>query len=206
MGRKKRQSEPTMDEDNDSTESCDENQNGFVCNHVAKGVDLPRIKKTIRTGLLTDCPECEKNPMENGSLEDDFEFDLSLWLCLRCGNQGCGRGKRKHALNHYNTPHSDCHSLCVNTTMWNVWCYECDNMINPNSKKKLLEAVEYLKKQSVVNQINRKPIVLEYSVIETDNFKNTNLPSHMNLDLPRVRGLSNLGNFLFFLLMMVFVA
>lgn len=198
MGRKKRQSEPNMDEDNDSTESCDENQNGFCCNHIAKGVDLSRIKKTIRNGLCTECPECEKNPLENGSLEDDFEYDLSLWLCLRCGNQACGRSKRKHALNHWRKPHSDCHALCVNTTMWTVWCYDCDNLINPSSKKKLLEAVEYLKKQTVIN-ISRKPIALDYPVIEKVEQTNSwDGPCHMNLDLPRVRGLTNLGNTCFF--------
>lgn len=204
MGRKKRQGEPNMDEDNDSTESCDENQNGYICNHIAKGVDLPKIKKVIRNGLYQECPECEKNPIENGSMDSDFEYDLSLWLCLKCGNQACGRSKRKHALSHWRKPHSDCHALCVNTTLWTVWCYDCDNMINPNSKKKLLEVVEYLKKQTVINNISKKPIPLDFPVIEpietTDNFKNISSSCHTNLDLPRVRGLTNLGKIHFTIL------
>nr|CAH7763379.1 unnamed protein product [Callosobruchus chinensis] len=66
---------------------------------------------------------------------DFIEYDQSLWLCLKCGNQACGRGRNKHALKHFDTPHSDSHALCVNTTVWSVWCYDCDDEVNISCKK-----------------------------------------------------------------------
>lgn len=119
MGKKSRQSDPSQNTD-DSTESCDENQNTAVCSHINKAVDLGGVKKMLaKTGLVNDCAMCIRTP-EN-ELNSDFEYDLSLWLCLKCGNQSCGRGKNQHAIQHWKTPHSDCHSMCVNTTVWSVW-------------------------------------------------------------------------------------
>lgn len=138
----KHQGDPNMD----TSDSDDENQN-VECSHINKAVDLQKIKKSLtRLGFFKDCEECKVLPAEAES--EDIDYDMTLWLCLKCGNQACGRGRKAHALKHYNTPHSDSHGMCVNTTIWSVWCYECDDEVNITCKKKLQEAVEYLKKQS----------------------------------------------------------
>ncbi|KAJ8916835.1 hypothetical protein NQ315_005842 [Exocentrus adspersus] len=151
MNKKKHQTDPNEDE---SSESFDENQNTVECNHINKAVDLQRVKKSLtRTGFLTDCEECKKLPTDNDS--GDIEYDLSLWLCLKCGNQACGRGRNKHAVKHYETPHSDSHAMCVNTTIWSVWCYDCNDDVNMSCKKKLQEVVEFLRKQAESNKIKQ---------------------------------------------------
>lgn len=78
---------------------------------------------------------------------------VQIILYFRCGNQGCSRYRNNHALKHHETPHSDSHALCINTSNWMVWCYECDNDINPSARKKLQEAVKMLK---VLAEGNRK--------------------------------------------------
>lgn len=43
------------------------------------------------------------------------------------------------------TPHSDCHALTLNTRSFEIWCYECDNEVKADSRKNLLECVEFVK-------------------------------------------------------------
>lgn len=153
MSKKKRQSDPDAN-DADLTDSPDENQNTVECPHIGKAVDLQRIRKALlKTGFLNDCDECKKNPgADDLEMNGDIEFDLSLWLCLKCGNQACGRARNQHALQHYNTPHSDSHAMCVNTTVWSVWCYDCDEEINITCRQKLLETIKNLKKMAEKNR------------------------------------------------------
>lgn len=163
MSKKKHQGDPNADE---STESGDENDNMTECRHINKAVDLQRVKKAlVRTGFSNDCEQClqmKKEVVEE--MEAEFEFENSLWLCLRCGNQSCGRMRNKHALQHFETPHSDSHAICVDTASWSVWCYDCDEVVNVTAKKKLLEAVEYLQKQTENKIVQSKPIALGYTV------------------------------------------
>lgn len=42
-------------------------------------------------------------------------------------------------------PHSDSHSLTMNTRSFEIWCYECDTEVKADSRKNLLECVEFVK-------------------------------------------------------------
>ncbi|EDX01119.2 ubiquitin carboxyl-terminal hydrolase 16 [Drosophila yakuba] len=132
------------------------------CQHIKKAVDAARLRRLLKsTGLLYECSQCQKlgktvgsgagsesGEGAGGSGGDpaDFEFDSTLWLCLKCGSQLCGRARHKHALEHYQTPHSDSHALAMNTRSFDIWCYECDMKICSNLRKNLLECVELVKK------------------------------------------------------------
>lgn len=164
MGKKKRQGDPN--ESDYSSDSHDENQNTSECVHIMRSVQLTQVKARLnKKGLATECEECKNNPIENCSdMNGFFEFDNSLWLCLQCGNQACGRYQNKHALKHYNTPHSDCHDICVNTTTWSIYCYKCDNEINVSFKKKLYECVDYIMKHYKPKETPVNKNILDYAV------------------------------------------
>jgi len=118
MVKKKRQSDAN---DDSSTDSSDEGPqqsptatatNGG-CQHIKKAVDTQRLRKQLKVaGIATDCVQCSKssqNDSEKGSnfIDDieamglEYEYDNTLWLCLKCGTQLCGRSKNQHALLHF---------------------------------------------------------------------------------------------------------
>ncbi|KAM3959632.1 LOW QUALITY PROTEIN: ubiquitin specific protease 16/45 [Aphomia sociella] len=223
MVKKKRQSDPTENGD-ESTESCDENVKS-ACPHIAKAIYLTKLKKSLNGGFEKECAECKSSSKTEVS-DPDFEEDLTLWMCLRCGSQLCGRARNKHALSHYNTSHSDSHSLTANTTTWEVHCYDCNNEVIASSSKRLHECIEYLKKHAVAggNPKSLPPIELPFDnrpkvelvlpvepILNSDSLSKSEplITSEFRLksdtkdkatamNLPRVRGLSNLGNTCFF--------
>lgn len=112
MGTKKHQGDPRADSD-ESTEDEQQNRMTAECNHVSKAVDLPKIRKNLqkktdgnRIEFHKDCQECVKSNEHSNAddMSDDIEIDASLWMCLKCGNHGCGRMRNQHALKHFNKP------------------------------------------------------------------------------------------------------
>lgn len=98
-------------ENDGSTDSGDERDRNddnakstSKCAHVNKSVVVTKIKKLLKAnGLLSSCAECEKDKkiLNNSDDGDEDEYDQSLWMCLKCGVQMCGRARNKHALQHY---------------------------------------------------------------------------------------------------------
>ena len=102
------------DEDS-STESNDDARvrnpaAGDVCVHVKNSIHSQTVRKRVKSanGLDQVCAKCVENKKGNpgpepllSDLLDYDEPDPSLWMCLKCGTQLCGRSVNQHALEHY---------------------------------------------------------------------------------------------------------
>lgn len=204
--KRNRQPDANPDVSEASTESCEETSTaGVKCPHIGKAINLNKVKKNLKkTGILTECSMCKKleedckKTTKEDIVNDTCDISKPLWFCLQCGEQGCGKDQRQHALEHYKKPHSDCHCMVTDSHHWSVWCYQCEIEVHPNSRKKLLEIVEFIKKYVYVPQISQQPkpaIQWQKEVIvdvqEKEKHKMLN-------NLPKVGGLANLGNTCFF--------
>lgn len=110
MVKKRRQGDPSA---NDSDSTSDENfratleksgESPSKCVHAKKSVDLMKLRRIYKKSTIENenCVECVKTL--NGDAEkneDDYEVDLSLWMCLKCGTHLCGRTVNGHALKHF---------------------------------------------------------------------------------------------------------
>ncbi|GMM55236.1 ubiquitin-specific protease [Maudiozyma humilis] len=67
----------------------------------------------------------------------DCELTENLWLCLHCGNIGCGRDQvgiegHSHGLGHYNTHTDHCLAIKLGSLSKNssdLYCYKCDDEV-----------------------------------------------------------------------------
>jgi len=135
------------------------------------------------------------------------ECKPSIWLCLKCGFQGCSAGEKGHSYAHFKQPRSDLHCLVLNVESLDIWCYECQKEIHLDSNKKLYEVVEFVKKTkanpSKLSNNKSKPN-FAYNGVELGSTLNKTVgkneiknPSTLE-GLSKVKGLNNLGNTCFF--------
>lgn len=71
-------------------------------------------------GILFDSSEKEINCTNCGSLEN-------LWICLICGNLGCGRYKGGHAHNHFTMTG---HTFALKLDSHHIWDYTLDKYVH----------------------------------------------------------------------------
>ncbi|XP_052831611.1 ubiquitin carboxyl-terminal hydrolase 45 [Octopus bimaculoides] len=183
------------------SESSEESFVGQGCPHVNKAVNFAAMKKSLlkeKFGICKDCPKKTENkkisdtPLAvNG---DDYEG--TLWVCLLCGNQGCDRNSTsKHALKHYENSHS-CHFIVINTTSWTAWCYVCDDEVPVEKNKKIMECLDFLKKEAGISNLDsvQKDSSLQ-SLNDSKRNKTKTASKLTNSALNvRIKGISNLGN------------
>ncbi|XP_063991239.1 ubiquitin carboxyl-terminal hydrolase 16/45 [Diachasmimorpha longicaudata] len=203
--RKNRQPDVNDDASVHSSESGEETKSdGVKCLHIIKSINGNVLRKVLKkVGILTHCRECSKiDSNKSQDVEDDGMSSSiqPLWICLKCGNQACGRYLNKHAEHHFRTPHSECHSLAIDTHNWSIWCYDCESVVNADSRKQLLEIVEFIKKLATTTYTPPQPAIALPPIEKSpENIPSTNDKHQKPLtNLTRVGGLMNLGNTCFF--------
>ncbi|XP_012512836.1 PREDICTED: ubiquitin carboxyl-terminal hydrolase 16 isoform X2 [Propithecus coquereli] len=192
----------------DSSESLEP-----MCRHIRKGLEQGNLKKALVNVEWNICQDCKTDNKVKDKSEEETEENPSVWLCLKCGHQGCGRNSQEqHALKHYMTPRSEPHCLVLNLDNWSVWCYICDDEVQYCSSNRLGQVVDYVRKQASITtpkpekdngniELENKKLEKE-SKNEQEREKKENMakehPPMNSTSQISVKGLSNLGNTCFF--------
>ncbi|KAL8603378.1 hypothetical protein ACOMHN_004229 [Nucella lapillus] len=158
------------------------------------------------------------SPLEGAAAcaAEDSDVEPTVWVCLQCGHQGCDRNSReKHALKHFESPHSGVHCIVANLTTWAAWCYSCDNDIPVESSKRVQECIDFLRKQAglprlefshftsqrgaqVTSQSDISPTDPSPPASQSRSDKTQVTGRAPGVACQKVKGLSNLGNTCFF--------
>ncbi|KAI9293374.1 ubiquitinyl hydrolase [Neoconidiobolus thromboides FSU 785] len=156
------------------------------CEHVIGVHQLENLPK------ITQNVKCE-----------DCDLKENLWLCLTCGNLGCGRkhydgsGGNEHGLNHFQLKgHGACVKLGTITAdgTADIYCYRCDDeMIDPELSIHLKPFGIELEEQ-IKTEKNMMELQLEHNL--KYEFNMTTEDGHMLTPLsgPGYTGLKNFGN------------
>ncbi|XP_022375959.1 ubiquitin carboxyl-terminal hydrolase 45 isoform X4 [Enhydra lutris kenyoni] len=187
----KRSKRPALPHDEDSSDDIA----GFTCQHVSHAISVNHVKKAIAENVLSVCSECLK---ERRCCDGRSVLPSDIWLCLKCGFQGCGRNSEgHHLLKHYKSWRTQSHCITVSLSTWIIWCYECDEKLSTQCNKKVLaQTVDFLQKHVSKTQTGAFSRILKLceEKCETGEKKKGRKGS----SVPSVKGISNLGNTCFF--------
>lgn len=188
----KRSKRPTIPHDEDSS---DDIAVGFTCQHVSQAVSVNHVKRAIAENLWSVCSECLK---ERRCCDGQAVLPSDIWLCLKCGFQGCGKNSEsQHSLKHFKSWRTELHCIVISLSSWIIWCYECDEKLSTHSNKKVLaQIVDFLQKHVSKTQTSAfsRIIKLCEEKCETGEKKKGRKGS----SVASVKGITNLGNTCFF--------
>ncbi|KAG8582294.1 hypothetical protein GDO81_007998 [Engystomops pustulosus] len=181
---------------------------GLTCHHVSQAVNVTQVKKAVSQNVWATCTECMK---ERRTKDGEFASPVDVWLCLKCGHQGCSAtSESQHSLKHFQTAHNEPHCIAVNLSTWVICCYECDEKLSTHcNKKALAQMLDFLQKHSSRSEkgdvkisdgqcldqgaeergSSSKVICLQDKSREKTDLHVTSIP---------VKGITNLGNTCFF--------
>ncbi|KAM9059765.1 ubiquitin carboxyl-terminal hydrolase 45 isoform 4-T5 [Megaptera novaeangliae] len=187
----KRSKRPTIPHDEDSS---DDIAVGFTCQHVSHAISVNHVKKAIVENLWSVCLECLK---ERKFYDGQPVLPSDIWLCLKCGFQGCGKNSEsQHSLKHFKSWRAEFHCIIISLSTWIIWCYECDEKLSTHCNKKVLaQIVDFLQKHVSKTQTNAfsRIIKLYEEKCETGEKK-----GRKDSSVTSVKGITNLGNTCFF--------
>lgn len=187
----KRSKRPPIPHDEDSSDDVA----GLTCQHISHAVSVHHVKKAVAENLRSVCLECLK---ERRSCDGQPGLAPDIWLCLKCGFQGCGKNSEgQHSLKHFKSWRAELHCIIVNLSTWIIWCYECDEKLSTHCNKKVLaQIVDFLQKHVSKTQTSAFSRIIK--LCEENCEAGEKNKGRKGGSVTSVKGITNLGNTCFF--------
>ncbi|XP_027685190.2 ubiquitin carboxyl-terminal hydrolase 45 isoform X4 [Chelonia mydas] len=189
----KRNKRPKRHQDEDSSDDIA----GLTCQHVSQAVDVHHVKRAVAQNVWSICSECLKERRIN---DGDPVIPSDIWLCLKCGSQGCSQNSEgQHSLKHFQTARTEPHCIVINISTWIIWCYECDEELSTHCNKKVLaQIVDFLQKHVTRTEPSSSSKIIRLHEENSEGSEILKGKSSANGASVPVKGINNLGNTCFF--------
>ncbi|XP_051576654.1 ubiquitin carboxyl-terminal hydrolase 45-like isoform X2 [Myxocyprinus asiaticus] len=188
----KRSNKPKKPCDEDSSDEV----GGLTCQHVSRAVDLSSVKKAVTGSLWSVCCECLK---ERNIFEGESVGAHDIFVCLKCGFQGCNQAETQHSTKHQQAHHFDSHCITISLTTWKAWCFECKEELSIHcNKKSLAQTLDFLQKHSAKATSGTTSKIIKLREEPSENVDSQRGKCPANITLIPVKGINNLGNTCFF--------
>ncbi|XP_052032109.1 LOW QUALITY PROTEIN: ubiquitin carboxyl-terminal hydrolase 45 [Apodemus sylvaticus] len=188
----KRNKRPLLPHDEDSS---DDIAVGLTCQHISYAVSVNHVKKAVAEALWSVCSECLK---ERRFCDGQPVLPSDVWLCLKCGFQGCGKNSEsQHSLRHFKNSVTESHCVVISLSTWVIWCYECNEKLSTHCNKKVLaQIVDFLQKHVFKIQTGAFSRIIK--LCEEKREAGEIKKGRKGYAVPSVKGIINLGNTCFF--------